>query len=274
MFMTPWVQRLLIANVVVFFLTGGSPRLGYELAFVPGLALQRPWTIITYMFVHAGTTHLLFNMIGLFFFGPRLETRLGGRGFLTLYVVAGIGGALFSFAFERNVPIVGASGAVYGIIAGFAHFWPRDKIYIWAILPVEAWLLAVFMVLASLWSGITGGGNVAHFAHLGGLALGYGYVRWRDVQTAVRKKRWQQGGDAPKSRARASSPRSSTSARTKMGRGRPLDRWQKIPKDKLHRINRDEVDALLDKIGAKGIESLTPEERKFLDRMSTNEDWN
>lgn len=257
--MTPWVQRLLIANAIMFFVTGGgASRLAFELAFLPQAALVRPWTIVTYMFVHAGFMHLLFNMIGLFFFGPRLESRLGSRGFLTLYFMAGIGGALFSFVFERGVPIVGASGAVYGIIAGFAHFWPRDRIYIWGILPVEAWLLAVFMVFASLWSGIQGGGNVAHFAHLGGLALGYAYVRWTDLRSGIRKKRWQEGKGPPR-RGPAAPPRGSRKA---------PDRWSAIRKDGMHQINRDEIDALLDKIGKHGIDSLTPEERAFLDRMS------
>jgi membrane associated rhomboid family serine protease len=69
---TPWVQRLLIANVLVFFLQQTVPGLEVQLAFIPSLILARPWTIVTYMFVHAGLTHILFNMIALYFFGPRV----------------------------------------------------------------------------------------------------------------------------------------------------------------------------------------------------------
>ena len=93
--MTPWVIRLLTANVVVYFLTASMPRVAELLAFVPAVAYQRPWTVVTYMFVHGSFTHLLFNMIGLFFFGPRIEDRLGERSFLFLYFLAGLGGALF-----------------------------------------------------------------------------------------------------------------------------------------------------------------------------------
>ena len=191
--MTPWVKRLLIANLVMFFVSGTSPGLANDLAFypwlrhptwglVPGLVL-RPWTAFTYMFLHAGMWHLFGNMIGLFFFGPRLEARLGSNGFLWLYFLSGLGGAVFSLAFGPGNPVIGASGAVYGILLGFALVWPRERIYIWGVLPIEAWLLATLLIAFSLWSGLTGTqGNIAHFAHLGGLAFGFVYLKvieWR-----------------------------------------------------------------------------------------------
>ena len=109
--MTPWVKRLLIANVVVFFPTMAIQELYLLLLLYPPAVLVRPWTIVTYMFLHGGFAHLLFNMIGLFFFGPRLESRLGSGGFLWLYFLSGIGGAAFSFVFARQYPVVGASAA-------------------------------------------------------------------------------------------------------------------------------------------------------------------
>src|SRR5687768_5462619 len=96
------------------------------LALYPFAVLQRPWGVLTYMFVHAGFAHLFFTMIGLYFFGPRLESRLGSRSFLTLYLLAGLGGAVFSFVFSREAGVVGASGCVYGVLLGFAMFWPRE----------------------------------------------------------------------------------------------------------------------------------------------------
>ena len=84
--MTPWVRRLLIANIAIFFLsTTIMPYLFRDFVLIPTLLWQRPWTGISYMFLHGGLTHLLFNMLGLFFFGPRLEQRLGGPDFLKLY---------------------------------------------------------------------------------------------------------------------------------------------------------------------------------------------
>ena len=196
--MTPWVTRLLVTNVIVFLVLpyGSLPYalftlfppavVGLDQVFIPAMPF-RPWTLFTYMFLHAGFMHLLFNMIGLFFFGPRLEARLGSKGFLGLYFLSGLGGAAFSFVFSFNAFIVGASAAVYGIIIGFAMYWPRELIYIYGVVPVQARWLATFVVVISLYSGISGSdGGTAHFAHLGGLAVGASgrHVR-HDYQTGA-----------------------------------------------------------------------------------------
>ena len=92
--MTTWVLRLIVANVGVFLLTAVNPGLLGVLAFVPRFAFVQPWTFVTYQFAHAGLGHLLFNMLGLYFFGSRLEEHLGARHFLGLYFASGIAGAL------------------------------------------------------------------------------------------------------------------------------------------------------------------------------------
>jgi hypothetical protein len=141
--MTPWVKRILLANVGVFFiqLTVGQAATQF-LAFIPSLALVRPWSFVTYMFAHSPTsvTHILFNMLVLYFFGPRVEERLGSGNFVRLYFAAGITGAILSIVFNQGGYIIGASGAVFGVQLAFAKYWPRERIYIWGILPVEAWL--------------------------------------------------------------------------------------------------------------------------------------
>src|SRR5665811_2185138 len=129
--LTPWVRRLLIANVVLFLAAQPGTWLFYQLTLVPYAVLYRPWTLVSYMFLHGGIGHIFFNMLALYFFGPRLESRLGGRDFLTLYFLSGLGGAVFSFLFARQYPVIGASGAVYGVLLGFAMFWPREKIYLY-----------------------------------------------------------------------------------------------------------------------------------------------
>src|SRR5579864_6342317 len=118
--MTPWVLRIIVVNVIVFVAQQFAPGLEAALAFFPELVLVRPWTAITYTFVHANFMNILFNMITLYFFGPRVEERLGGPSFLALYFVSGIGGALLSFAIPsaRMIPIVGASGAIMGVEIG------------------------------------------------------------------------------------------------------------------------------------------------------------
>lgn len=262
--MTPWVKRLLIANVVVFIASQVLPRLYVEFALVPNLLLQRPWTGVTYMFLHAGLMHLAFNMIGLFFFGPRLEQRLGAKGFLWLYFLSGFGGAAFSFVFAPQFPVVGASGAVYGVLLGFALFWPRERIYIWGILPVEAWLLAAFMVGLSLWSGISGAQNgVAHFAHLGGLALGFAYIRWHEWRKGSARRSFQK-------KMEAASSGGQRSATVGVPEKAVLRRWEQIPVDALHELNREEVVTLLEKARAVGVRGLTLAERQFLDRMAAS----
>src|SRR5690606_1798942 len=97
--LTPWVKRLIIANVAVFLATWAAPVLVTWLEFAPARVLSRPWTPLTYMFVHAGFLHLLFNMLGLYFFGPPLEARWGSREFLKYYLICGLGGAALSFVF-------------------------------------------------------------------------------------------------------------------------------------------------------------------------------
>lgn len=255
--MTPWVRRLLIANVALFFVTAASPALYRALILYPPWILARPWTLVSYMFLHGSMGHLFFNMIGLFFFGPRLESRLGGRDFLLLYFLSGLGGAVFSVLFASAYPVVGASGGVYGVLLGFALFWPREKIYIWAILPVEAWLLATLLVLGSLWAGMSGAqSSTAHFAHLGGLAFAFGYLRWRE---------WRRGAGR---RAFAKAMNANASPSGMVGDRLAVARWRGIDLGSLHELNRGEVRRLLEKLDAQGPGSLTPAERAFLDRMS------
>ncbi|MBI4541134.1 MAG: rhomboid family intramembrane serine protease [Gemmatimonadetes bacterium] len=248
--MTPWVKRLILASVAMFIVMMAYPPVTRSLILVPALVVVRPWTVVTYMFLHAGLLHLLFNMIGLLFFGPRLEARLGGRHFLGLYLVSGLTGALLS-VFAPHARIVGASGAVFGVLLGFARYWPHERIHIWGVLPIEArWLVVILTVLA-LWGGITGSqGGVAHFAHLGGFAGGYLYLQWRErTSPAVRFR--AQVAPAPK----------------KMSSG-DVERWRKVDLEALHPVNREEYERLLRKVESHGAGLLTPSERAFLDRFA------
>ena len=251
--MTPWVLRLLIANVAVFFLQLSLAGITEALAFRPVSALTRPWTIITYMFLHGGMGHLFFNMLALFFFGPRLEDRLGSAHFIRLYAVCGIMGAVLSLVFSPYASIIGASGAVYGVMLGFAWFWPRDQIFIWGVFPVEARWLIAFMTIMTLVGGARGGGMVAHFAHLGGFVGGFVYLKILQSRS---------GQERFKRQSRPLAPRVETTAGA-------MERWSRIKRDTMHEVNRSELDRILDKISASGIGSLTPGEREFLDRFST-----
>ncbi len=252
--MTPRVQLLLVLNIVIHVATVAMPALRAELAFVPALVLRQPWTMITYAFVHANLWHLLFNMLMLFFFGPRLEERLGSRVFLAFYLLCGVGGAVLSFFIAPGAAVVGASGAIFGVVVGFARYWPREEIYIWGILPIQARMLAILMVIFSLVAGVTGAQDgIAHAAHLGGLVVGFLFLR-----------RWerQRHRRIVKHRSRPRVPLEVVEADA-------LRRWEKtIPRDQLHEINLEEVDQLLQKARKSGARTLTRDERAFLDRMS------
>jgi membrane associated rhomboid family serine protease len=254
--MTPWVKRLIVANVVMYGLQQFVPGLTQQLELVPALLLVRPWTILTYMFLHDphNIWHIAFNMLALYWFGPRVEERLGGQSFLGLYLVSGIGGGLLSFI-TPNVAIIGASGAIMGVLIAFAVYWPREKVYIWGVLPVEMWMMVGGYVLFDL---VGFGANVAHFAHLGGLASGFLYLKFRDIRSPSRA--WKKKVSAP--------PRAPGTVIGGIGNGDPLKRWRDIRLDDLHPINRDEIVRLLQKAQKDGTRSLTPEERATLDRFA------
>jgi membrane associated rhomboid family serine protease len=259
--LTPWVRRLLIANFVVFMVIQTSPGLYRDLAFYPPVAIFRPWTIVTYMFLHAGFGHIFFNMLGLFFFGPRLEERLGGKGFLGLYFAAGIGGALLqtiATALAAPAPMVGASGGIYGILVGFAMYWPREKIFVIPIpFPIEARILVTGYVVLSLVQGVGSvGAGIAHFAHLGGAAAAFGFVRWWNWKQGSAKRDFQK------------KMRTDPSPAGFVGDRIAVARWKGISVDRLHELNREEVERLLAKVTNEGPGSLSRPEREFLDRMA------
>jgi membrane associated rhomboid family serine protease len=253
--MTPWVTRLLIANVALHALRKIYPiELWSDLVFVPALTLTRPWSVVTYMFLHGDFSHLLFNMLGLFFFGSRVESRLGERRFLTLYLASGITGALASSIFTPSAAVIGASAGVFGVMLAFAMFWPREQIYIWGILPVEARVLVLVTTGIALYFGMRGGGGVAHFAHLGGYLGAWLYLKWIGRNPAQRKFQARMNAVEPS-----------------------VKKAIALKKDALnlqgvHPLTREEVDRILDKINAEGMQSLTVEELRFLSNFAPMDD--
>jgi membrane associated rhomboid family serine protease len=242
---TPWVLRLIVANIIVYFLQQTIPSLTSQLAFYPYPAwfLTHPWTMVTYMFVHAsGLWHIGFNMLTLYFFGPRVEQRIGSERFFVLYFFSGICGALLSFLFNDRAAIIGASGAIFGVMFAYAKFWPRDQVLLWGVVPIEVRWLVGISTLISLF-GI--GQGVAHFAHLGGFAGGYLYLLFLDRRHGAKRFRTQVTNAAPAADALA-------------------NKWNKVDRTKVHEVNRDEVNRILDKISASGLKSLSPQERLFL----------
>ena len=299
---TPWVKRLLIANAVVFLVSVG---VGFEViadlfAFSPSRLATRPWGMLTYMFVHQGLWHLLINLLFIFFFGPPLEARWGSDLFIKFYLVCGLGGVLLSFVFS-GASIVGASAACYGIMLSFAMIWPNTPVYIWGLVPVRVKWLVVFLVLLSFASAIgPARDGVAHLAHLGGAVAGFLLVQsgwlpgsgrsdargpgWGTATRGRRRKPWRstlgrrdRSGRGPKAytsgpgrKGRKGRP-DSPPARGESPATRVIEAFEgrrAAKRAARESAELDRVDAVLDKISAQGINSLTAEERDLLDKVS------
>lgn len=252
--MTPWVQRLIIANVLMFFVEMTAPGVINALALQPRFVITEPWTLVTYMFLHdpRGISHILFNMFALYMFGARVEERMGGRRFLMLYFISGLAGAVLSIILAPRSAVIGASGAIFGIMLAFARFWPNAQILFFFILPLQARFAVMIMAAMQLYSGIYGlGGGVANFCHLGGFVGAWFYLVYLDRRAGARKFRAQTVTPVAK---------------------QELLNWKRVDASKVHEVNRDEVNRILDKISATGIASLTAQERLFLSNFVPPDD--
>ena len=195
---TPAVKALLIATIGVFVLQyasgfvsdvpyfDGTHPVIHWFGLTPRLVVGGyVWQLATYMFLHAGVMHLIFNMLALWMFGVDLERRWGRTAFLRYYFVCGIGAGLTCFLVglltmnsgQRlyDTPTVGASGSIYGLLLAYAILFPHRIIY-YFIFPIPVRVYVLIAGLLVLYESSRGGGGVAHFAHLGGLIFGYLYL--------------------------------------------------------------------------------------------------
>ena len=189
------VKNLIIINVIVFFAVRYLlPIPGIENYFVlvhpsqqfydpsiNGYLKFEPVQIITHMFMHGNEQHLLFNMLGLFFLGPMVEYTLGPKRFLSLYLISGFVASIAQLLVTQGA-IVGASGAVYGVLAAFATMFPNVQLMLlFPPIPVKAKYLALALIGIGLFSGVTGTqAGIGHFAHIGGAVAGFLLIRhWK-----------------------------------------------------------------------------------------------
>ena len=181
-------------NITVFFLTMVSPNLKLYLSLNPVLFVRDHfyWSVLSYMFVHSNMNHILFNMLGLFFFGPQLEERMGSWEFLSYYLGTGLLSGAFSllvylFTGTYQVFLMGASGAIFALLLAFAVYFPFSRIYLFGIIPIQSTMMVVLYAGIEIFSLLTGrAGNVAHMTHLAGLLFGYLYFRIRLGMDPVR----------------------------------------------------------------------------------------
>jgi len=186
---TSIVKSLIIANAAVFLiqiimsLTGNIKWFNTTFGLTPILITNSfyLWQFVTSMFLHGDFFHLLFNMLGLFFFGPDLEWRWGKKTFLKFYFAIGILSAIFQYVLNINsmIPSIGASGAIYGIIGAYAALYP-DRQIILMIFPIKMKYFVLFLLIIPAFLGtigVEGNPGIAHAIHISGVLLGIAYVK-------------------------------------------------------------------------------------------------
>lgn len=279
--MTPAVKSLLIANVAVFALqtlmgggmSGRIGLLGEYMTFIPYKAINelQIWRFFTYMFLHGGLSHILFNMFGLWMFGSQIESLWGQRPFLTYYITCGLGGSvlygIFNLAgMSAFTPMLGASAAVFGILLAYGMTFPNNVILFMFVIPMKAKYFVILYGLIELFS-IPSSNGVANLAHLGGMVTGFVFLwitmpnlrpsglnrAWRNAQTKknIRIVRPNSGHGAADS-SKFEGPKPGYTWDPKKG-------YEKTPQ-------QARIDDVLDKISREGLQSLTDEEQEILRR--------
>lgn len=268
----PVIRAIIAINVVIFVLQAiiGNIQIGGQnlnryiiqyLAFDPSLwnAITQPWRFLTYMFLHGGGFHLLFNMLWLWWMGRSVEESIGPRSFAVLFFGAGIGGAFFhialSFLYGTNL-VIGASGAVFGVMVAFAYMFPRAPIMLIFLPPIEArFVVAGLIVFDVLFIGA--GDGVARLVHLGGAGIGYllirAHYRGHDLSRYVRplENIWKESPKKEKKRAK----------NTKMYSVSDVEVVEET-------FDQKELDKILEKISKQGYDGLTAEEKRKLFELS------
>ena len=205
--LSPGVRTILFATAGVFvfqLLSGMLAQVRLERLFglVPYDVTHHLflWQGVTYLFLHGGFLHILFNMLALWMFGTELEWLWGTPRFVRFYFVTGIGAALCSTIVSPNstIPIIGASGAIYGLLAAYGLLFPDRILLLYFVIPIKAKYFVLMLGAVAFWFSLTsGGGGVAHVAHLGGMLFGWLYLRgfpsWSGFRIPLRewRDRWR-----------------------------------------------------------------------------------
>lgn len=278
-FFPPVIKNLLIINGIIFFITiiadniilGGS-SLGNIIteyfAIIPfsnPYASFYPWQLITYQFMHGGLMHIGMNMFILWMFGMEIENIMGSRKFLVFYLLAGIGGGLLQlFVGSGASPIIGASGAVYGVMVAFALFFPNRLIYVYMLIPVKAKYLIVFVMVMEFMS-VGNGDFTAHLAHLGGAIVGFLFITYDKTHNFNFDRLF----DLFKSDSNQTSNPTFTKKKSGFSFGK-----KDVQEAEYYDINsknssaqqadQKSIDEILDKISESGYKNLTETEKKIL----------
>ena len=216
--LTPVIKNLMITMVSVYLLQKIAEISLTEFyddyliryfALVPILIWKKYflWQLATYIFLHGGVFHLLFNLLALWMFGGELESNWGSRKFLRYFFFCGIGAGictvLFTPSMYQSIPVIGASGAIYGLLLAFGWLFPNRLIYVYFLFPIPAKYFVIIFGLIEFFSSMEGPGRgVSHLTHLGGLLFGLLYMAYPTIRQRIRRgydrRKWSQKGPGGK----------------------------------------------------------------------------
>ena len=281
--MTRAVQWLLAMNIGIYFLQltlFGSDAVYSALALDPARFPSAWWTIGTYMFVHAWLAHLAFNMFTLWMFGPRLEQEWGTRTFVQFYLWCGLGGAVAHLLFAQHSSVIGASGAISGVLVAYALRWPDEEVYLFGVIPMKSrWLVAAMLAMNIIFA-LSPSSRIDWTAHVGGMAFGWIFLKLYAVGGINRVRGWvsavpDDSEDMPRAVPRNRAPMRDRSAgvdevvsRSNAVVLRESKSVQHVPKQETPKEYAARVNRVLDKISQQGMASLTRDERRLLEDMS------
>ena len=244
------VKLLVIINIVVFVLTALSGQrsiLFSSFGLVPSNVWSnfKVWQLFTYLFVHGGFLHIFFNMFVLWMFGKDLEMQWGKYEFLLFYFTCGIGAGLMTVLFSVNsiVPIVGASGAIYGLLVAYGFTYPNRMVYLYGLFPLKVKYMVLGLGVIAFFASLSANqSNVSHITHLSGMMIGVLYIyfilNWKNIKMEYY-------------RLRLKNLKQKTSAQND----------EEV-------LMKKKVDEILDKLNASGWDSLTEQEEKYLTQAS------
>ena len=281
--MTPAVQWLLALNIGVYFLQltlFGPDALYSALALDPARMPGSWWTVVTYMFVHAWLAHLAFNMFTLWMFAPRLEQEWGTRPFVLFYLWCGVGGAIAHLIFAQHSAVIGASGAISGVLVAYAIRWPDEEVYLFGVIPMKSrWLILAMLGMNTIFA-LSPNSRIDWTAHVGGMAFGWIFLKLYTAGGISRVRGWvsavpDEPEDMPRAVPRGRQPTRDRSsgvdevvARSNAIALRESKPIQHVPRQETAKEYAAKVNRVLDKISQQGIASLTRDERRLLEEMS------
>ena len=239
----PAVKFLLIINTIIYFITEIS-GVKYELFFINfGLVPAKVWSALmiwqpfTYLFLHGNFIHLIFNMFILWMFGKDLENQWGKKEFYIYYFVSGTGAAIITsvLSFNSYTPVVGASGAIYGILLAYGIMYPNRTVYLYGFLPLKVKFMVIGLGIIAFFASMTSpNSTTSHLTHIGGMIVGFLYLKtnFKKIRLWIYQKRIQ------------------------------------LDNAKNNRFNdekyREKIDEILDKLNVNGWDGLNQEEQKIL----------